>query len=143
MNEGQIARVRNMKRFLPLIVVIVFVVSIVGNVLLFRSVSALKADPEKQAREEMLELVEVVGKLIVLPADEEPTIATVAEPEKLKEQAFFANASVGDKVLLYTTAKKAILFNPTTGKIVEVAPINIGEGAAPAEDTTPGTETAE
>ncbi len=41
-----------------------------------------------------------------------------------KGQPFFANAQVGDKVLIYYKAKKAILYNPTDNKIVEVGPIS-------------------
>ncbi len=74
-------------------------------------------------------LLEQVSKLIILPQDEEPTIATVTGTEQLKGQAFFANAVVGDKVIIYTNAKKAILFRPSVNKIVEVAPLNLGAPA--------------
>ena len=82
----------------------------------------------KEAREiiEARDIIEKVARLVVLPEGETPTIATVTDPERLKEQAFFSNAQRGDKVLIYTTAKKAILYNPTANKIVEVAPLNIG-----------------
>lgn len=65
-----------------------------------------------------------VGKLIRLPEDEVPTVATVSEPEKLKDQSFFAHATVGDKVLIYTKARKAYLYNPRDNILIEVAPIN-------------------
>lgn len=71
------------------------------------------------------ELVSQVGKLIELPLNEEPTIATVSDVQKLKGQAFFVHAQNGDKVLIYKNAKKAILFRPATGKIVDVGPVNI------------------
>jgi len=64
-----------------------------------------------------------VGRIIVLPNDEEPTVATVTDPEKLRDQVFFANAKAGDKVLIYTKARKAYLYDPIAGKLVEVAPI--------------------
>jgi hypothetical protein len=66
---------------------------------------------------------------MVLPADETPTIATVSDPEKLKDQPFFANAKKGDKVLIFSNSAKAILYSPTEDKIVEVAPINSSAGA--------------
>jgi hypothetical protein len=96
--------------------------------------SSLKKDSPAVAEEDVQKLVEEVGELIVLPTDEMPTVATVAEPEKLKDQAFFANAKAGDRVLLYTNAKKAILYDPEAHKIVEVAPINLGPDAT---KTTP------
>ena len=92
----------------------------------------LKADPQKVAAAETQALLERVGKIIELPADEQPTVATVADPDKLKDQPFFARAQQGDKVLIYTNARKAILFNPNTNKIVEVAPLNIGDSSQTA-----------
>ncbi len=83
-------------------------------------------DPQKVAQEETDQLVSRVGELIVLPEGEIPTIATVTDPEKLKDQPFFSKAKNGDKVLIYTNAKKAILYDPTQNKIIEVAPLNIG-----------------
>jgi hypothetical protein len=64
---------------------------------------------------------------MLLPTEELPIVATVADPEKLKGQAFFVNATKGDKVLIYNTAKKAILYSPTENKIVDVAPLSIGQ----------------
>jgi len=84
------------------------------------------ADPAKEARADLDKTVMQVGKLMVLPTDETPTLATVSDPEKLRDQAFFANAMKGDKVLVYSNAKKAILYSPSLNKIIEVAPINLG-----------------
>lgn len=95
----------------------------------YTEATALKNDPDKVTREETESLVAKVGKLIVLPDGETPTIATVADPEKLKDQAFFARSKKGDKVLLYANAKKAILYDEENNKIVEVAPINIGNSS--------------
>ncbi|MFA6131442.1 MAG: hypothetical protein WC702_00010 [Patescibacteria group bacterium] len=117
--------------------VIILVLSVVGNVYLFQRLSTAEANPQQEAVQEVADLVETVGKLIVLPADETPTVATVSDIEKLKDQEFFKNAQVGDKVLLYTKAKRAILYSPTSGKIVEVAPINIGENTGATNVETP------
>lgn len=87
----------------------------------------LKEDPNALAQEEIKKLVEEVGKLIVLPTDEEPTVATVSDASKVKDQAFFASAENGDKVLIYTKAKKAILYRPSEKKVIEVAPVNLGQ----------------
>ncbi len=80
--------------------------------------------------EENQALLKAVGRLLILPTDEQPTIATVADLSKLKGQAFFANAKLGDKVLIYTNAKKAILYRPSEDKIIELAPLNIGSSTA-------------
>ena len=71
-------------------------------------------------------IITAVGKLMILPSDEKPTIATVTNMEKVKNQIFFKNAKNGDKVLLYEKAQKAILYRPEANIIVEVGAINIG-----------------
>lgn len=97
---------------------------------------AVKADPQKVAAEETQKLVSQVGALILLPQNETPTVATVVDPAQLKDQSFFANATKGDKVLIYTTSKKAILYDPNQNKIIEVAPINIGNQAGTSAPAT-------
>jgi hypothetical protein len=86
----------------------------------------LKQTPQLALQEETADLVEKVSKLVVLPEGETPTIATVSDPEALKDQIFFAQAEKGDKVLIYTNAKKAVLFSVVRNKILNVAPLNIG-----------------
>jgi len=73
-------------------------------------------------------LLETIGKLAILPSGEEPVIATVTDLEKLEGQVFFENAQVGDKLLVYSKAKKAIIYRPSENKIIEIGPINsLGE----------------
>ena len=76
---------------------------------------------------EAQKLVAEISKLLILPTDEGPTVATVTDLNALKGQPFFVHAKIGDKVLIYSKAKKAILYNPVAKKIVEVAPINLGD----------------
>ena len=90
------------------------------------------SNPTQQAKEEQQQLIADVGKLTVLPKNETPTVATVTDINKLKDQAFFANAQNGDKVLIYTKAKKAYLYRPSTNKIINIAPVNIGNNQTPA-----------
>lgn len=106
----------------------------------YREASLLKANPQASTQRETEELVARVGKIILLPQGETPTVATVFEPEKLKDQIFFTNAQKGDKVLIYNNAKKAILYNPQTNKIVEVAPVNIGDENQQAVQNTSPTQ---
>ena len=95
----------------------------------YKQLDDIKKNPNKLTEDETKATIDAVGKLIVLPEGEQPTLATVSDPEKLKDQPFFAHAKVGDKVLIFTNAKKAILYNPTENKIVDVAPVNIGDNS--------------
>jgi len=110
----------------------------------YKQLADIKKNPSKVAQDETKATLDAVAKLIVLPEGEQPTLATVSDPEKLKDQPFFASAQKGDKVLIYTNAKKAILYNPTQNKIVEVAPINIGssdQSQVSGSSTTTSTKT--
>jgi hypothetical protein len=121
---------------LVIAVLAVFVVSLIGNIYLGNKVRILSQDPAELNVREIRDVAAKISKLIVLPSDELPTLATVSDPEKLKDQPFFAQAKAGFKVLVYSKAQKAILYDPTTNKIVEVAPINSNAGAT----TTPVTK---
>lgn len=83
-------------------------------------------DPGASSAAEVQALLATVGKLMVLPANETPTVATVRDLAALKGQSFFARAKVGDKVLIFFESKKAILYSPSENKVVEVAPISEG-----------------
>lgn len=71
------------------------------------------------------ELLAKVGKLIELPVGEQPTVATVTNPELIKDQAFFTKAKKGDRVILYPNARLAILFDETSNKIINFGTMNV------------------
>jgi hypothetical protein len=107
----------------------------------YKQLSEIKKNPNKVAQDETAATIAAIGKLIVLPTGEQPTLATVTDPSKLKDQPFFANAKTGYKVLIYTNAKQAILYDPVADKIVAVAPVNIGNNTATTPSTVSGTST--
>jgi hypothetical protein len=102
----------------------------------YQKAQMLLQNPKASATAEASALVDKVGKLIQLPTTETPTIATVSDVSKLEGQAFFANAKNGDKVLIFTQTKEAILYRESINKIIQVAPVNLGS-AAPVTNPTP------
>lgn len=84
-------------------------------------------------------LLSKIDQLIVLPAGEDPVIATVSDKSKLESQPFFANAKNGDKVIIYLKAKKAYLYDPIANKIIDVGPVALPsqEAAAPTNPPVP------
>ncbi len=96
----------------------------------------LLQNPTLAQQEQNKTLLTQVGKLIELPKDETPTIATVSDVTKLQGQPFFSQAKNGDKVLIYAKNKKAILYDPVANIIVDVAPVNIGS-TTPTVSPTP------
>lgn len=121
-----------LKRYLPLILVLLVIMLAATSVYFYKKSNGTDA----AAQAEVKSLVQRIGKIAVLPTDETPTVATVSDPEALKGQAFFADAKKGDKVLIYSNAKKAILFDPLEGKIVNIAPLNTETAKAPSVTPT-------
>lgn len=126
------------QRMFKVVVPVVAIIAVVLAGYFYSQVRALKQNPQAVAQKEVEALVARVSKLVVLPADEVPTVATVSDPEALKDQAFFAKAEKGDKVLIYAEAKKAVLYSVLMNKIIDVAPLNIGQQKAvtPPKTTT-------
>lgn len=113
---------------LSLLILLVLVAGLGSTSFVFyKRAKDLTLNPQKASQEENQKIINAVGKLVLLPQGETPTVATVTDPEKLKsEQPFFAKAVQGDKVLIYTQALKAIMYRPSENKIVEIAPLSIG-----------------
>ncbi len=132
-----------MKKKRPIIIFLLLVILVLGltatTIYFYRKYNSVTLG-NATAQKEINSLVSEVGKIMVLPENETPTIATVSDPAKLQNQAFFADAKTGDKVLIYSSAKKAILYDPKAKKIVNVAPINIGADATPEGTTTETTK---
>ncbi len=129
-----------MKKKILIILLVLLVASIASSGYFFWQWRTLKNDPASVAQDENKKLIKTISKLMLLP-EEEPTIATVTDPEKLSDQTFFANAKAGYKVLVYSQSKKAILYDPASNRIIEVGPVNITEDKGTPGDTPTGTTT--
>ncbi len=105
-----------------------------------QQIQDLKQNPQKATEEETKALLDKVGELIELP-NEQPTIATVTDLAPLQNQPFFARAQVGDKVLIFSEAKKAVLYRPSTNKVIEVAPVNLDNTPANVNTNTKSSNT--
>lgn len=124
-------RTKISRKSLKMLGIILLVVLLVGFV--YRDRQQQKkidklSNPQAVAQQEQQQLVDQVGKLTDLPKNENPTVATVSDVNKLKDQAFFANAQNGDKVLIYSQAKQAILYRPSTNKVIQISSVNLGGG---------------
>ncbi|MFZ4632460.1 MAG: hypothetical protein ACOYL8_04680 [Patescibacteria group bacterium] len=109
------------KRVKQLIILASVLVLVIGLAIFYLLSQKPKVSPEEK---ELKELIFKVEKLMELPQDETPTVATVLDEEKVREEVFFKQAKSGDKLLAYIKNKKAILYRPSANKIIEVAPIS-------------------
>ncbi len=117
------------KVFLSIIVVLLFAGSIGGGYYYFDKYNKTKTlleNPEEASKIETESIIDKISKLMELPSGE-PTIATVLDKEKLKDQAFFLKAENGDKVIIFAESQTAILYRPSLNKIIGFAPVNIGD----------------
>lgn len=90
-----------------------------------KEVANLYANPQVAVQKQTNDLLKKVGALMDLPQGETPTVANVTDAAAAKkESAFFNNAQNDDKVLMYVKAGEAILYRPSTNKIILVAPLN-------------------
>lgn len=94
--------------------------------------------PAAPEADEIENLTKAIGDVLELPAGETPTLATVTDREKLAEQPFFQRAENGDKVLIYSASGRAILYRPSTKKIVDMTTVNVNTNQAP--ETTPAAQ---
>ncbi|EKD96474.1 MAG: hypothetical protein ACD_24C00031G0002 [uncultured bacterium] len=106
---------------------LVFLVTLGSAVYFYDQNLKLKVTSDETAKEDNQKLLSEVGKIIELPSNESPTVAVVSDKEKLSGNVFFKNSQNGDKVLIFAEAKKAILYRPSTKKLIEVANINLAD----------------
>jgi uncharacterized membrane protein YvbJ len=74
------------------------------------------------------QLKEKVSRHMIVP-DETPSIATIENIDQLSSQDFFNNAQNGDKVLIFTAAKRAIIYRESEDKIINSGPIVLNSNA--------------
>jgi len=61
----------------------------------------------------------------------------VQDAEQIRSQPFFAKAQNGQRVILYTNARIAILFDEKANKIINVGAVNVGTPSATIPEVTP------
>ncbi len=120
------------KRFLLVVNVLALIALAAFGGYYFRKYQNLKNNPapaSQIAQEEVDRIIAKVDKLYSLPKDEKPSVATVKDKEKLKDQPFFDKAENDDITLIYSNAKLAILYRPSTDKIINVSSVTIQSSA--------------
>ncbi len=116
--------------------VLLLLAALAGAGYFYTKYQQLRKNPSAAVQADTKALVDRVGKLMELPSGETPTIATIQDKDKLKDQPFFKDAQNGDKILIYAQAKKAIIFRESTNKIINVGPIAINDTSQTSPTTT-------
>jgi len=110
-----------------LVVIILFGLLLIGMSYMYvhtkNQLNAAK-NPTAAGKTEADKIINQIKGTVAVPTGETPTLATVQDINKLKNQTFFKHAQNGDKVLIYTKAGEAILYRPSTKKVIEFAPVS-------------------
>lgn len=78
------------------------------------------------SQKKLADMVSRVGKHMILPSNETPVLAEVADRSKLQGN-FKRKAETGDQILVYQKAGTAIIYRPSIDRVVSVEPILIGK----------------
>jgi hypothetical protein len=96
-----------------------------------RELSSLQTKTQNNNQADSVKIVAAVNKLIELPPSS-PTVFVLKDKTLFKGQPFFDQAKTEDVLLVYEQTKKAILYRPSTNKIVDITTININS-AGPSQ----------
>lgn len=85
----------------------------------------------EENQEKAREVVEQVQEIMDIDTSVEPTVATIVDVQKLREQnPFYNKAENGDYLIV--TPTRAILYRESENKILDVVPVQIEQNTAPA-----------
>jgi hypothetical protein len=121
--------VRHGLRFISRFSILLIIICSVGFYELGRS-AVYREHPELSGQEQASAILQKVGALIQLPSGEAPTMATINDATSAKKaQAFLKSAENGDVLIVYPNAAEALLYRPSTDKLIAVGPVNSNPGA--------------
>jgi hypothetical protein len=123
-----------MKVVLLLVVVLVLVVAFVGyRVIKGDEVPSFEVAEGTQLSEEQIgDLLGRISRLIQLPEEKNPLIATINDAAALRaEQAFYRDAENGDQLVIFAERAMAVIYRPSADKLINVGPIFFDNAAQP------------
>lgn len=73
------------------------------------------------------QLLGEMRQMILLPTDEDPAVATIIDINQLNSNEFYKDAQNGDRVIVYSNAKKAYIYRPDTKMVINVGSFQVDE----------------
>ena len=111
-----------LRRYIVWVLLVIFVLWTYGAYM-FGAGSVYRAYPGLSSAAQENKILTEVGALIDLPSGT-PTIATISDAASAKQsQPFLTNAQDGDILIVYPQAAEAILYRPSTNKLIAVGPV--------------------
>lgn len=110
----------NNKFMIKKIFILIVVLLVIG--LSFMTVYFYKKSVSSDDKK-VTDIVEDVSNIAILPNVKPDRVSVVSDLAPLKNMPFFIDAKIGDQVLFYAEARKAYLYRPSVGKIVNISSI--------------------
>lgn len=102
---------------------ILLILSLASSLYIFGQYKKLLKNADNIGQAESAMILNKLSKIIELPKDEIPQLADIIDIDKLKGDPFFSESKNGDKIIIYSKAKKAIIYRLEENKIINVGPI--------------------
>jgi len=131
-------RPSNLKRMVQIVLALLLLVIIAwlvhGYVTTKNQLEKQKNAPSAQTPTQ--QTISKVSALVDVPSNETPTLANISNADALRKlskfnASFFADAKNGDVLLVYTKNNKAIVYRPSTNKIIASGPYDFASTATP------------
>lgn len=121
-----------------IVLLLIVIILSLGLLYLYRVNQDLR-QPEVQkqlAEQANQKLLDKVAGIILVPADEKPTVAKIVNVANLKKTnpSFYEFARDGDHLIIYSS--KAIIYREGENKIINVAPVVIKPGNQPGLESS-------
>lgn len=110
-----------------IIILLIALIAMMTGAYYYNKFQKISKDPQSQLEQknstETKAVIEDLGKILVLPADKQPTVAKVEDVEKLKKsnETFYKDVAPEDYLVLYPD--RAIIYRKKENKIINIAPI--------------------
>ncbi len=135
---------RTLRRYRGPIVLVLFLALLAGSFALGRY-SVYRAHPELAGQDQAAAVLAKVGQLMQLPQGENPSMARVTDAAQVRQaQPFLSEAQNDDILIIYQRAGTAILYRPSTNKLIAVGPVTAQQAqkAAASAEAAPSDESA-
>lgn len=88
---------------------------------------------------EYIAIIDKLKLLVTIPTDETPQVAIIDDPDKLREtdSKFYANAEVGQYLIILPKSQKAIIYDKDTNKIINFSLYSIKYELIPDAEIPP------
>lgn len=105
--------------------VIIVAASVGVSIFAVKKYQDIKKNPTSAVTETNKTLLDKLGKILQLPTGEEPQIASVSDKTKLANDPFFKDAENGDSLIIYSKARRIIIYRESVNKVINQGPFTI------------------